>query len=218
MEVSITSETHSVNNINYLLGMESRYSQRSGSLESNPLNSSKRTLTPEPEQKKALTPSSLSDPPVFILTNDEDPIKLTLSPESGSSRQRERDAEREKQKELLKKEKEREIKEKEEDRRRLEELTKNFMHLEAEYKKQSATMESLEKEVKELRQTVAGLEAWSNEGKAHEANRKGRCGWFVQLFPCCFSFKKQTRSSKDIHKLEENELSTTEQYRTNGSV
>jgi len=232
IEVSITSE--------YLLGVERRAStERRRDSGDRRLNTSghsarspesdmdiKRATTPTPGH--AISPSSTSDPPVFLDTLDGSQKALSFTPvqtenvsfSTGSLRERERDVEREREKE---REKERERdrkreKEREEDRKRIEDMLERSAQLQSEFKKQSAIVESLEKELTEIRQTVTSLEAWSNEGKAHAGTNAGSCSWFVRLFPCCFTSTKRAASKKEIVKLEETEMSNDPVHRTNGSV
>jgi len=102
-------------------------------------------------------------------------------------------------------------KEREEDRMRLEQAMKRVDELESENKKQGATIESLEKEVTDLRQTVTSLEAWSNEGKAHTKG-EAQQSWFHRLFACC-------SSNKSASKLEEPvEMTNDPVSHTRGSV
>jgi len=232
MEVSITSE--------YLVGVERRLSHEkrrdsgdyrlnvsggggggghSGELVSpDPDHEHKRATTPTPSQNLN-SPSTTTDPPAFV-TLDDSRQALAFTPQpSGSLRERERDVEREREKER-EKEKERDRqreRERNEDKKRIEELFERFHQLESENKKQSVTIESLEKEVTELRQTVTGLEAWSNEGKAHGSST-GCSSWLVRIFPCCFSSTKRAISKKEIVKLDETEVSNDPVHRTNGSV
>jgi len=106
---------------------------------------------------------------------------------------KEKDKELEKVHKELDEEKEKERlreKERDEDRKQLEEALRRVAELEEDKKKNSDAIESLEKELAEVRQTVSGIEVQES------AQPISCCSFFALLFPCCFTSKKNQKTTE----------------------
>jgi len=116
---------------------------------------------------------------------------------------KEKDKELEKMQKELDEEKEKEKlreKERDEDRKQLEEALRRVAELEEDKKKNSAAIELLEKELAEVRQTVTEIELQEN------AQPITCCSFFALLLPCCFTSKKDQKTTETTKPQKHTEL------------
>jgi len=127
------------------------------------------------EQKNAFTPTAVN-PQVFQETEREKERENELV-------KAQKELEEAQEKEKLRE------KEREEDRQQLEEALKKVADLEEEKKKTNTTIEMLEMQLAEARQSLSG-------SQTNDSNRNVTCWeWLANLFSCCMKSSKKKRTT-----------------------